>query len=126
RAAPRGWTGGHRREHGVVLIAAPAVAEVGAAPGERLAHALKDDLALALQARRAERGEPLRTFALRRRTRREVERLVAGEEEPRPRFHRVGVRYCASSKPFDRADFDATSVKRLRLSAREATSRKRS
>src|SRR5262249_9013549 len=102
-----GWRGAPRLERRVVLIDAHAVAEIGAEPGERLAHALQDELGLALQARRAERGEALRAFDFRRRARREVERFLAGEEEPRPGLYRVGTRYCGSCKPFDRADFDA-------------------
>jgi len=105
-AVSRELIGAHRLEHRVVLVYAHAVTEVGAERGEGLAHALQDELGLAPEPRRAKGGEALRTFHFRRRACGEVERLVAGEEEPLPGLHRVGVGNRASCEPLDGMDFD--------------------
>ena len=105
-AVARQLVGAHRLEHRVVLVDAHAVPEVGAELGERLAHALQDVFGLALQARRAERRKARRAFDLGRGAGGEIERFVAGEEEPRAGFHCVGVRHGGSGEVLDRADFD--------------------
>ncbi len=100
----RQMIGMHRLAAGVVLVDAHGVRQIAAEFLERAAHALQDVVGFAPQRRTAAQATSDRPFDLAREPALEIERLVAVEENPRPRLDRVGETRAAARELLDRFD----------------------
>ena len=99
--------GGDRLRVRVVLVEPHRVRQVGAEFLQDAAHALQDEVALAAAARQPVERKARRPGDLRRRAGREIDGLVAGQEQPRPGLDRIGVGERGAEQMVDRLDLDA-------------------